>query len=257
MKKRYKILIGIGVISLILGIVLLFSLGPIIKTAVNTAGPKLAGVPVQLEHADVNLFTGKVRIKGLLIGNPEGFHTASAMEINDFMLKIKMTSLFSKTILIKEILIDSPQITYEKSLKSSNLSQLQKNLASKPETPAETPAEPSTEKKSESSKKVIIEDFQLNGATIHLSITALGGKKMTLPLPSVHMKDIGKDSDGASPAKVIEEIFGSISDAVVKAVSAMGDVSLKGISDAGKGVTDAAKGAKDSIKKGLGDLFGK
>jgi uncharacterized protein involved in outer membrane biogenesis len=273
MKKLKKILLITGSVILVLLVALMLSLGQIIKTAVNAAGPKLAGVPVHLDGAVVNPLTGMVRIKGLVIGNPEGFKTPSAMELNDFKLKIKLSSMFSDAIVIEQILIDAPQITYEKSLRSSNLSALQANLASK-ETAAPK-AEASPEKKKGAAKKVIIDDFQLNGAKVSVSITALGGNKVTLPLPPIHLQNIGRSSGGANPAEVISEVFSSISKAVLQTVSAAGDLAgkaLKGVgdtagsalkdaggvaTDAAKGATDAAKGAADSIKKGIGGLFGK
>ena len=258
-----KVLLIIGGVILVLIVVLMLSLGQIIKTAVNTAGPKLAKVPVHLNSVVVNPLTGMVRIKGLVVGNPAGFNTPSAMELNDFKLKIKMSSLFSKAIVIEEILIDAPQITYEKSLKSSNLSTLQANLAPKDAAP-KPEAAPAPEKKKAAAKKVIIEDFQLNGAKVHVTITALGGKTMTLPLPNIHMKDIGKNSGGASPAEVVSEVFNSITKAVTEAATSVGDAAGKALKDVGgaatdaaKGAADAAKGAADSIKKGFGGLLGK
>jgi uncharacterized protein involved in outer membrane biogenesis len=259
-----KVLLITGAVILVLLVVLMLSLGQIIKAGVNTMGPKLAGVPVHLDGAVVNPLTGMVRIKGLVVGNPEGFNTPSAMELNDFKLNIKMSSLFSKAIVIQEILIDAPQITYEKGLKSSNLSTLQANLAPKEPAEPKPEAAPAPEKKKGAAKKVIIDDFQLNGAKVNVTITALGGKKMTLPLPDIQMKDIGKDSGGTNPAEVISEVFDSISKAVVDAVSSGGAIAgdaLKGAggaaTDAAKGATDAAKGAADSIKKGIGGLLGK
>jgi hypothetical protein len=257
-----KVLLIIGAVILVLVVALMLFLGQIIKAGVNTAGPKLAGVPVHLDRAVVNPFTGMVRITGLVIGNPQGFNTPSAMELNDFKLKIKMSSLFSKAIVIEEILIDAPQITYEKGLRSSNLSTLQANLApAKTETPA---PEAKPAKKKSAAKKVIIEDFQLNGAKVNVTFTALGGKKLTLPLPDIKMKNIGRNSGGANPAEVISEVFNSVSKAVVEAVASVGNAAgdaLKGAggaaTDAAKGATDAAKGAADSIKKGLGGLLGK
>jgi hypothetical protein len=43
-----KALLITGAVILVLIVVLMLSLGQIIKAAVNTAGPKLAGVPVHL-----------------------------------------------------------------------------------------------------------------------------------------------------------------------------------------------------------------
>ncbi|NOU36542.1 MAG: AsmA family protein [Kiritimatiellaceae bacterium] len=264
MKKVKKILLITGAVILVLIVVLMLSLGAIIKTAVTTAGPKLAGVPIQLAKVTVNPFSGLVHIKGLVIGNPQGFNTPSAMELSEFKVDIAMSSLLSDTIVIKQILINAPQITYEKGLKSSNLSTLQENLAPKQAAAPKAEAAPAPEKKKGAAKKVIIEDFQLNGAKVNMTITALGGKTMTLPLPDIKMKDIGKQSGGANPAEVISEVFDSITKAVVEAASSVGDAAGKALKDAGgvatdaaKGATDAAKGAADSIKKGIGGLLGK
>jgi uncharacterized protein involved in outer membrane biogenesis len=268
-----KVLLITGAVILILIVALMLSLGQIIKAGVNTMGPKLAGVPVHLDGVVVNPLTGVVHVKGLIIGNPEGFNTPSAMELGEFKLDIALASLFTDTIVIKEILIDAPQITYEKSLRSSNLSTLQANLASKETAAPKTEAAP--EKKKGPAKKVIIDDFQLNGAKVNVTITALGGKKFTLPLPNIQMKNIGRDSGGTNPAEVISEVFNSITKAVVDVVASGGAIAgdaLKDVgglatdaakgatgaaTDAAKGATDAAKGAADSIKKGIGGLLGK
>lgn len=252
-----KVLLIIGAVLLVLLVALMLSLGHIIKAAVNTAGPKLAGVPVRLEKVIVNPLSGMVRIKGLVVGNPEGFNTPSAMELNDFKVKIKMSSLFSDAIVIEQILIDAPQITYEKSLKSSNLSTLQANLAPKETAEPKPEAAPEPKKEKGPAKKVIIDDFQLNGAIVNVTITALGGKKLTVPLPDIKMQNIGRDSGGTSPAEVISEVFSSITKAVGEAVASAGNIAGDALQGAAGAAGDAAKGAADSIKKGIGGLFGK
>jgi uncharacterized protein involved in outer membrane biogenesis len=258
-----KILSIIGVIILVLIIALVLFLGQIIKTAVETVGPQVAGVPVTLEKAGINLLSGNVTLKGLVIGNPEGYNTPSAMELGHFAVDLKMASLFTDTIVIKKIHITGPQITYEKGLKDSNLSRLQNNLAP---AEAEKPAEekPAPEKKKGPGKKVIIEDFLFDDAKIHVTLTALAGKKLTLPLPPIHLQDIGKASAGASISEVVNKVLGAVIGAVTDAVASSGDLAgdaLKGAggaaTDAAKGATDAAKGAADSIKKGIGGLLGK
>ncbi|QHI68291.1 DUF748 domain-containing protein [Tichowtungia aerotolerans] len=264
--KKILSIIGIVIVVLLVGVMLF--LGNIIKAGIETVGPKVAGVPMTVEKVRVNPLTGLVHVKALVIGNPEGFKTPSAMELGEFKLNISLASLMSDTVVINEILIDAPEITYEKSLKSSNLAELQKNLT--PEETGEPKEEIAEEPKKEkgSSKKVVIEDFQLNNAKVNVTITALGGKKMTLPLPAIQMTDIGKDSGGASPAEVVSEVFGSVRDAVTKAVAAGADIAgdaMKNVSgaagetmkDVGGAATDAAKGATDAIKKGIGGLFNK
>lgn len=274
-----KILAMIGIVILVLVVVVVLFLGNIIKAGIETAGPKITGVPMSVEKVRVNPLTGNVHVKALIIGNPEGFKTDSLMELGEFNLDIALGSLFTDTILIKQILIDAPQITYEKGLRSSNIRTLMDHLAPAEKPEKEAAAEP--KEKKAPGKKVVIEDFQLNGAKVNVTITALGGKKMTLPLADIQMQDIGKDTGGTDIKEVVSEVFASISDAVVKAVASSGDMAgdaLKNASgmlqdtggtasdavkdvggaatDAAKGATDAAKGAADSLKKGIGGLLG-
>ena len=251
------VLITVTVI-LILAIAALLSLGQIIKTGINKAGPQLAGVPVHVSEVHINPLTGSVRVSGLFVGNPEGFKTVSAMELNDLTLKINMASLFSETIVIEKIHIDAPQITYERGLTASNLSALQSNLPA-----AQEPAAPS-EQKTGPAKKVMIEDFLLNDAKVHVSLTALGGQKMTLAMTPIHLQNIGKENDGASLTEVISIVLRSITGAVTDLIAASGNLTgdaLKGSADllnsTGDSTINATKGAVEGGKKGLNGLLGK
>ena len=272
-----KILAIIGIVVVVLVVVVMVFLGSIIKGAIEQVGPQVTGVPITVEKVKVNPLTGLVHVKALVIGNPEGFKTPSAMELGEFKLKISMASLFTDTVLIKQVLIDAPEITYEKSLKSSNLAEIQKNLTPE-ETGEDVAGEEAADEEKGPSKKVIIEDFQLTNAKVNVTITALGGKKMTIPLPAIQKKDIGKESEGASPADVAKEMLGSIREAVVKAVKNSADfagdlagdavnkagdlagdaagAATDAVKDVGGAATDAAKGATDALKKGIGGLFG-
>ena len=275
MKVLKKVLIGIGILLVVLVVVVSLFLGPIIKTSVETLGPQVAGVEMTLEKAGVNLLTGNVKLKGLIIGNPEGFKTPSLMELGQFVVDLDMGSLFTDTIVVKQIHIDGPQITYERGLKASNLSALQKNLAPDEKAEDKEPEEKVAKEKKAPAKKVVIEDFLFENGKVHISITLAGGKKLTVPLATIHLEDIGKESDGASITEVINEVFGAITKSVGQAVATSADFAgdlagdageaLKGgagaatdtAKDAAGAATDAAKGAAESLKKLGGGLFGK
>jgi hypothetical protein len=255
-----KILSIVGISLVVVIVVVLLFLGHIIKVGIETAGPKIAGVPMSVEKVRVNPFAGNVHVKALVIGNPEGFKSPSLMELGEFKLDISIPSLFTDTILIKHILISEPQITYEKTLRSSNLAELQKSLAPEEDSEAVVKEEAPKEKKAPA-KKVVIEDFQFNGAKVNVVVL---GKVIPIPLPPINMKDIGKDSGGAKPTEVISDLFSAISKGVVDAVASSGDIAgdaLKGAGgaagDAVKNLGGAAGDAADSIKKGIGGLFGK
>jgi uncharacterized protein involved in outer membrane biogenesis len=269
-----KILSIVGIVVLVLIVVVLLFLGSIVKTGIEKVGPKIAGVPINVEKVVINPLGGVVNVKGLIIGNPEGFKTDSAMDLGEFKLDIAMGSLFSDTIVIKQILVDAPEITYERGLKTSNLGTLLDTLKAEEKQEEETVVE-ETPKEKAVGKKVIIEDFQLNDAKIHATFTAMGGRKMQIPLGSIQMTDIGKESGGTSvidaTTEVLTKVVASVGTAASGALSGAGDLAgdtlkgagdltgdtLKGAGDAVKGTTDAAKDATDALKKGIGGLFGK
>ena len=262
MKILTKVLIGIGVVLIVLVVVVTLFLGPIIKTSVETIGPQVAGVDITLKKARVNLLTGNVKLKGLIVGYPEGFKTDSLMELNQFVVDLKIGSLLTDTIVIKKIHIDGPQITYERGLKASNLGALQENLApAEDKTPAEEPKKNAPKKEKDPAKKVIIEDFLFENGKVNVSITLAGGKQVTVPLPPIHLENIGKESDGASITEVVTEVFGaitkSVGDAVAKSSDIAGDMigdSGAALKDAGGAATDAAKGATDAAKDAAAGL---
>ena len=281
-----KVFIGIGAVLIVLIVVVVLFLGQVVKTAVETVGPQVAGVEMSLEKARVYLLLGDVKLKGLVIGNPEGFKTPSLMELDKLVIDLDMGSLFTDTIVIKQIHVDGPQISYERGLKTSNLGALQDNLASEEPKVKEEPEEKEvTQKKKAPAKKVVIEDFLFENGKVNVSVAIAGGKQITVPLAPIHLQNIGKNSGGASITEIINEVLGAVMKSVGDAVAASGDLAgdaLKGASgmatdaalgatdmagdavhgatdmagDAAQGATDAAKGAAQGLKKLGGGLFG-
>ncbi len=150
-------------------------------------------------------------------------------------------SLLTDTIVINRIHVAAPRITYEIGVKGSNIGQIQKNLESEaPEEEAPAPEEPE-----KPGKKVIIEDLLIEDAKISLSAAFLGGKRASLPMPKVHLTDIGKDKGGASPAEALKVVFTELTNVIVKTVKASGKLIGSGagaVKDAGSGLLEGIKG---------------
>src|SRR5437016_947696 len=108
MKKRFVQLGVGGVILLILAVVAItLSLDRIIKAGVETAGPKIAQVQVKLAGVSHSLFSGKGEINGLVVGNPEGYKTESAIKVGGVSLALQPSSIFSRKILVDSINVAS------------------------------------------------------------------------------------------------------------------------------------------------------
>lgn len=252
MAKTIKIIvIGIPVLIIAVIIALYFSLNSIIKHGVETAGPLVLGTDVELKKVEISLFSGKGQLRGIRIGNPEGFRTDSAFQLNEVRLALDVFSLFSgDRIIIKEIFIDAPEITYEKSGKGDNINAILKNINKVTGT---SKAGASKEEKGTSGgegKKIQINDFMIKNGKVNLSATALQGQKVSLDLSDIHLKDIGTEKQGTSMAEAVKEIFAAVNKDIAGTVAG----SVKSITE---GVEKTAKEQVGGTVEKLKGLFGK
>ena len=95
-------------------------------------------------------------------------------------------------------------------------------------------------------RKVIINDLYVRDGQIGVSAALLQGKVLTTNLPTIHLTNIGKDRDGATPAQVAQQVLGAITATAAKAASTDLTKQLGPLKDAlggGAGnVTDQMKG---------------
>jgi uncharacterized protein involved in outer membrane biogenesis len=247
MKKALKI-IGITLVALFIVAMLVLNvfLGDIVEQAVRKGGPIVLGVPVELESADMRLLRGKIGITGLSVGNPEGFKTDNLFSLGSIKIDIAPASIFSDTIHIRSIEIVAPEITYERGLKSSNISALIDSLEGE-ETDEEETAEEKPEKKEKQSggKRVIIDRLSITGGRVKLSTKLAGGLAAPVPLPPIVMHDIGKESNGAEIIDVIKQVLPAVARATATAATAVIKIAGEGLEDAAALTMEGAAMATD------------
>ena len=222
-----KTLLKAGVIAVLLIVVALVMVGvylnSVIKAGVEAVGPKITGTTVKLDAVDVSPFSGRGRLKGLVVGNPQGFHAESAFKLADAKVDVDLKSALSDKLIIEEILIDGPEISYESGPSGSNLGKIQENAAAFGKSVAsKEAAESKSPKKDPTQKKVQINHFILKNARLNASASMLKGKALTITLPNIHLRDIGKESDGVTVQKAVAEVFEAITTSVVQAVASSG-----------------------------------
>lgn len=193
-----KLIIIVCVIIVIVGVVIglgVSKLGPIIKTAVNSYGPKITKTDVSLEDVKVSLLSGEMKLKKLTLGNPKGFKTPNAVTVGSIYVDVDEKSVAGHTIIIDKIEVVAPEITYEKGVGSDNFKKLLENVQSN--VPA---GGKSSDQKTESvdeGKKILIRDFVLTDGKVNLAASVLSGQLISAKLPNIHLKDLGKESGGA------------------------------------------------------------
>jgi hypothetical protein len=238
---------------LVIGAVtVLFCLDSIIKKGVETVGPMVTQVPVKLGGASVSLLSGKGGLKGLFVGNPPGFATPSAIKVARINIAVKLKSVFSGKVIVQSVSVQDPEITYEGGLKGSNLSKILANVQAF--TASEGQA---TNSSASAGKRIEVDDLLIHGAKIHLTLKGLGGKSATMPLPDIHLQNLGTGSAGITAGelteKVMQAVFDEASKAAAGAVAHLGTGAIKNAAGVG---TNAVHGL-EKVTKGIGSLFRK
>lgn len=246
MKK--SLVIGGGVVGGAIVIVVvvfafvLSNLDALVKEAVEKVGGEATQARVTLNKVEISLKSGSGALSGLKVGNPKGFQTPSAFELGRISVALDTGKIGGDVVVIKEIVIDRPQVTYELAGTASNVDAIKKNVDAYAKQFSSGGA-----KKSGEGPKLIIDNLYIKGGEVGVSAAFLKGKSLSAPLPDVHLKDIGKKEKGADPAEVAQKIIDSMTQGASKAVGALGLDKMMG--DATKAAGEAAK----ALQQGAGD----
>ena len=269
MKKKIILGVAVGiVVLLVIGVIIVgVFLGDIVKVGMETVGPKVTKTTLTVEGVNVSLLGGSAGVNGLVLGNPEGYKAPSAISVGKAAVSLSPGSLLSDKIVIHSVELRDMEITFEGNpLGANNLTKLMGNVnsqsASANQAETNPPATSAGAKKP--AKKLEVDDFLISGAKIHASLSGIPGlqaQEISLPLPEIHLTDLGKGDDGITAADLTKKVLSEITADSLKAiVSAVTDLT-KNVTDAAKGVLqNAGKAAGDSVNKlksGLGGLLGK
>jgi hypothetical protein len=148
-KKRLLKIFGLlFVLGLVAFVAVWIWLGNIIAYGINTMGEKVLGVKeMRVEKVTTNLLAGRFYLKGLFIGNPEGYDSQYLFKVDEVRIDINPFSWFGETFIINEIYIDGSSVIYHKGGSAgSNVDQVIKNLNDFVGAGGTKPARPKAEK---------------------------------------------------------------------------------------------------------------
>jgi hypothetical protein len=250
MKKWIFRLGNLGAAVVIAALVVVFlSLNFIVKRGVETIGPQIVKVDVKLGGANISPFSGSGLLSGLVVGNPPGYKSASAIKVGGIKVAVNVRSVFSNIVKVDSINIQAPEITCEGGLRGINLKDIQKNLSSPSDSGGTTAGKTSAD----SGKKFYVKDIVIEGGKIGVALNELGGKGITVPLPPIHLQNVGTETTGVTAKELVSQVLEPILTSAIKAA-------LDSAGNLGGTVGAAGKGAAEQINKvgkGLKSLFGK
>ncbi len=255
MKVFVRLLVLIGVIGIVAVVLVGLSLNALVKGGIETMAPKILGVPVTLEDVDIALLSGKNMRAGLtqlVINNPEGYETASAVSLPDIRVHVDRNSLLTDTVIVEEVLIVAPAMTFEWSLQGSNLGTIQENVKRNTRSGSDDNSRVKSgkhEEGEEPQKTIHIKKVMVKDAIINVSFIGGQSEVTQLPLPDLEFRDIGNPSGGTTFSQASAVIFDEIYGASIKAVIKSGILLPQGVEQLGKSL---GKMGKELLQELLG-----
>jgi len=259
MKKiLVRLCIALVVLVVLVALGIHFFLDGAVKKGVETIGPKLTKVNVTLDGVHISVLSGSGKIKGLLVGNPEPYKTSNSISVGTAALVLQPSSLLADKLVIKSINVEAPEITFEGGLTGNNLSKILANLNESTSGPGGTNVANATPKEQKkANKKLEVDEFKITGAKLHANITDLGGKTVTLTLPTIELNNLGTGPDGITVTELTKKVISEIEKESVKAVSSSAADIGKAAENLTKGLGKNSGGAVSNITQGLGNLLKK
>lgn len=255
--KRILLIVGVLVLVLVVGaVIFLFTgLNGAIKAVVESVGSRATGTPVTLTLADVSLSSGSGRLKGLVVGNPKGYATSSAFELGDIQIVLDTSTVMSDVVVIKSVVIEAPQVTYEVGPGGSNVGIIQANVdalrksfggGDDPKKPERTGQDgEKADRKADAKtagRRFIIKDLQMRAGRVDVSATVLGGRKIGATLGAIHLTDIGTAEGGATTAEIATRILSALSETSIDSVKSLSIPELKASYESVRKLGDTLKG---------------
>ncbi|MDX8411120.1 MAG: hypothetical protein R8K46_04485 [Mariprofundaceae bacterium] len=250
MKRTLIIAIGAFFVASMIGFYGLYkSLDVIIETAIEKYGSEITQAELSLAGVTIDPADGRSALKGLKLGNPAGFSVDYAAQIDEISVMFDVDTFTRDVIVVKEIRITQPIVTYEIGAKGSNFDALQRNID------AYMGAGGSSEKAAKTDafagQKLVIDNLYISDGKIIVSAAGLKGKALSAALPNIHLTGIGRKTGGATAGEVAKIIIASLSRGVGKGVAV-----LK-LDDVLGAVGGKTKGVSDIIRKSTGDRLTK
>lgn len=250
MKKKLLWVVVVLAVLVVAGLGLaLMYLGPLVKKGVETVGPMVTQVDVKLDSARVGLLSGHGSLKGLVVGNPPGYQSPTAMKLGEISVEVVPRSFFADKIHLKSVAILAPEITVEGGPKENNLTKILANVEAFTGGLATNQTEAAA-----AQKKIQLDSLVLRGAKVRADLNVPGVPTLNLSLPDIELNNLGQGPEGITAGELTRQLIRQITTRTLAAVtSAAANAGKAIVEGAGSRATDAAKSVAGTAEKVAGD----
>ncbi len=211
----------------------------LVKVALEHYGPEVTGVEVGVGAVDISARDGRGVVRDLELGSPAGFGAPRTLRVGEIRLAVDPATIREPIVHVREITVQSPFITYERSDRGSNLDAIQKHIAgyirSSGGASESRPAEAKPGR-----RKFIIDRFALRGGKVTMTNPALRGQGVAFDLPDIELNGLGKRENGITASEagniVANELQARIAQKVLTNLELLRKGGVEGAIDALKGL---------------------
>lgn len=174
----------------------------LVKMALERYGPDVTGVKVDVGEVRISPRDGLGTIRALELGNAKGFSAPRAARFGEIRVAIDPATLTEPVVVIRELVLDAPQITYERSGRASNLDAIQASIQGYAKKAAG--AEVASGEPRSARRRFIIERLAIRGARVTMTNPALRGQGITFDLPDVQLREVGRRENGVTASEAAD-----------------------------------------------------
>lgn len=211
--KPFRLLSLLIVMLLVIGWLTYAQFGNLVRKGIETGGPLVLGVPVNVDAIHMSPLGGKAEIDNMVIGNPEGFKTPHAFSLSSFKLDLEPKTLLGDTIHIRSLTISGADIICE-GLAADNHRAIMEKLKGKSEPKDESDKKPKTDKKQ---KRFIIDSFSFSDAKMTVIID--GTEVTRIEFPTISLNEIGTKESGVTAAEALSQIYAAVMSETSKTIT--------------------------------------
>jgi hypothetical protein len=180
------------------------NLDGMVKRGIAHYGSQMTQAHVAVDAVRIRGTDGSGVVRGLVVGNPAGFRTAHALKVGAIEVAVDIGTLTDSVVVIKRIVIESPDVIYEKGDTMTNFDAIQQNIGRTLGASDESP-----------SRKLIVDEFVIRHARAQATAPGLGGRTVSATLPDITLRNVGRAQGGVTPAQLGQIVARALSQRLV------------------------------------------
>ncbi|MGH7150528.1 MAG: hypothetical protein ACREIU_07515 [Planctomycetota bacterium] len=202
MRRLLLLLLGLPVLLLIL---VALGGGSMVRAGLERGTAAATGLPAEVGSASLNLFAGRVGVRGFRLGNPPGFRSESAFAVGRVSVDASLASLLTDTVVVESIEVVEPELTIEVSATGTNVGEILDRFEGKG-----SPSGGGSE--SSGGKKLRVAEVRIRGAKVRIAASGLAAVQTTIPLGDLTLRELGSGAKGGEStlAELLARVLGSL-----------------------------------------------